>query len=234
MPSNARPFSSSASASMSSTANNSVPKATHATCIAVGNVSFVLWLMLTWSFGWTSLYDPRGAPRISFARFARISLEFMLKLVPAPAWNTSTTHWSRRRPSSRTSRHAFSMAPARRASSFPRRAFARAAASLTITCARTRAGCARSPETGKFSTARWVCAPQYAPAGTFTSPSVSFSVRNAFLAMGDLRKQFSILDLRFSIERLRCIGLLLPWLFNSPICNLKSQIYSNPPPAFWP
>src|ERR1043166_47764 len=35
------------------------------------------------------------------------------------------------------------------------------------------------PEIGKFSTARWVCAPYNAWAGTLTSPIESFSTRNS-------------------------------------------------------
>ncbi len=59
----------------------------------------------------------------------------------------------------------------------PSRAFTRAAASLIRTVASTKAGWARSPEIGKFSTARAVWAPQSAVAGTRTSPIVSFSTR---------------------------------------------------------
>ena len=35
----------------------------------------------------------------------------------------------------------------------------------------------RSPDTGKFCTARWVCAPHSASAGTSTSPIESCSIR---------------------------------------------------------
>src|SRR5512140_3455539 len=59
----------------------------------------------------------------------------------------------------------------------PSRALTRAAAILMDTVASTKAGCARSPEMGKFSSARAVWAPHRALAGTRTSPIVSFSTR---------------------------------------------------------
>ncbi|KAG0753708.1 hypothetical protein G6F22_021339 [Rhizopus arrhizus] len=40
----------------------------------------------------------------------------------------------------------------------------------------------RWPETGKFCTARWVCAPQRASAGTCSSPMLSCSIRNPGVA----------------------------------------------------
>ena len=66
--------------------------------MAVGYTSLVDWPRLTWSLGWTRVYDPRGSPRISAARLAITSFAFMLWDVPAPAWYTSTTNWSRSRP----------------------------------------------------------------------------------------------------------------------------------------
>lgn len=33
------------------------------------DVSLLLWLMLTWSFGWTGVFEPSSPPRISMARF---------------------------------------------------------------------------------------------------------------------------------------------------------------------
>src|SRR5512137_2072300 len=59
----------------------------------------------------------------------------------------------------------------------PSRALTRAAASFTRTTASTSARGSRSPEMGKFSTARAVWAPHSALAGTFTSPMVSCSTR---------------------------------------------------------
>ena len=61
--------------------------------------------MFTWSLGPTILYSPFCLPRISSALFAKTSLTFMLKDVPAPAWKTSTTNWSRSLPA-RISSHA--------------------------------------------------------------------------------------------------------------------------------
>ena len=43
--------------------------------------------------------------------------------------------------------------------------------------ARTSEGSNAVPDTGKFSTARWLCAPHRAEAGTLTSPIVSCSMR---------------------------------------------------------
>ena len=56
-------------------------------------------------------------------------------------------------------------------------AFTRAASALISASARTSARSIGSPEIGKFSTARWVCAPQCASAGTRTSPIESCSTR---------------------------------------------------------
>jgi len=116
-----------------------------ATRIDAGTVSFVDWLMFTWSFGCTGSYAPRSPPSSSFARFAITSFAFMLCDVPAPAWNTSTTNWSRKPPST-ISRAARSIASARRGSSFPSCAFAFVDASFTSAVARTIAACARIPE----------------------------------------------------------------------------------------
>ena len=38
-----------------------------ATCMAVGKVSLELWLLFTWSFGWTGVLEPSSPPRISIA-----------------------------------------------------------------------------------------------------------------------------------------------------------------------
>ena len=83
---------------------------TAATCMAVGNlqrksaegkytirdtdVSFELWLMLTWSFGCTGFFDPSSPPMISIARFEMTSFVFMLLCVPLPVWNTTSGKWS--------------------------------------------------------------------------------------------------------------------------------------------
>ena len=70
----------------------------------------------------------------------------------------------------------------RRPPAAPRaRSLARAAACLTSASARTSDAGSRSPEIGKFSTARCVCAPHRASAGTRTSPIESCSTRYLLL-----------------------------------------------------
>ena len=166
-----------ASPSASSSALTAFVRSRSASRMAVGVTSFVDWDMFTWSFGLTVAYSPRlPAPRISFARLAMTSLAFMLWDVPAPAWKTSTTNWSRCLPA-RISSHAATIARQRSWGSRPDSAFAIAAAFFTSTVARMNAGNGRKPEIGKFSTARVVCAPYRASAGTATSPSVSRSRR---------------------------------------------------------
>ena len=105
------------------------------------------------------------------------SLAFMLELVPDPVWNTSIGKWSSWAPPA-TSAAAAAIASATSASITPTSALARAAASLIRASAAISDRSSRTPEIGKFSTARWVCAPQWAEAGTRTSPIVSCSVRN--------------------------------------------------------
>ena len=51
---------------------------TAAICMAVGNVSFDDWDMLTSSFGCTGSFDPSSPPASSMARFEITSLTFML------------------------------------------------------------------------------------------------------------------------------------------------------------
>jgi len=134
---------------------------------------------LTWSFGWT-IRSPISAPAISAARLAITSLAFMFEEVPEPVWNTSTGNWSSWSPAI-TSSAAATMTSAVSSSTSPRSRFACAAAFFTTPSARTNRRLIPIPEIGKFSTARWVCAPQYASAGTCTSPRLSASVRNSSL-----------------------------------------------------
>ena len=56
--------------------------------------------------------------------------------------------------------------------------FTTAAAPLIAASAAIRSRDSGSPETWKFSTARWVCAPHSASSGTATSPMESCSIRN--------------------------------------------------------
>jgi hypothetical protein len=116
--------------------------------------------MFTWSLGLTGFFSLlfNGTPSSSLARLAITSLTFMLWLVPAPAWNGSTTKWSINLPAI-TSSAAWMMASARRGSSNPRSRLTSAAARLMAAMLQTKAGYGRRPLTGKLLTARWVCAP---------------------------------------------------------------------------
>ena len=105
--------------------------------------------MLTWSLGWAS----------SPASSAITSLAFMFEDVPEPVWKTSMGNCSSWSPFA-TSSPALAIRSARSESSWPRSAFARAAAAFSrpsqwITGAGT--GC---PEMRKFSTAFVVSPPQ--------------------------------------------------------------------------
>ena len=98
---------------------------TAATCSAVGNVSLLLWLRLTWSLGWIF------RPKCSEARWAITSLTFMLLWVPLPVCQTLSGNSSQRPPASSSSA-ACMIAAAVSASSAPRRPLAAAAAFLRI------------------------------------------------------------------------------------------------------
>ncbi len=102
----------------------------------------------------------------------------MFELVPEPVWNTSSGKWSSCSPAA-TSAAAAAMADATSGSTTPSSALASAAAPLMRASAAMSERSSRTPETGKFSTARWVCAAQRADAGTRTSPIVSRSMRNS-------------------------------------------------------
>jgi hypothetical protein len=127
------------------------------TWIAVGITSFDDCARFTSSFGWTYA-DPSGFPSSSPARFAITSFAFMLVEVPEPVWNTSTTKSASRSPRA-TSRAARSIASAFSRSSAPvSRCTAAAAALMVPSASMNRRGMPR-PLIGKFSRARWVCAP---------------------------------------------------------------------------
>ncbi len=57
--------------------------------MAVGKVSFDDWLMLTWSLGWTGVFEPIAPPSISMARLEITSLAFMFDCVPEPVCQTT-------------------------------------------------------------------------------------------------------------------------------------------------
>src|SRR5690606_9764699 len=88
----------------------------------------------------------------------------------------SIGNWSSRRPSA-TSSAARPMALASASGSRPRPALASAADALTRPSARMKPRGIGRPEMGKFCTARWVCAPHRASAGTCSSPMLSCSIR---------------------------------------------------------
>ena len=140
--------------------------------MADGNTSFDDCEALTSSLGWT--VRPSRSP----ASRAMTSLAFMFELVPEPVWNTSTGNWSSWSPAT-TSAAAASMAVATSASTTPSSALAAAAAPLMRASAEISDRSSTVPDTGKFSTARWVCGPHRAAAGTRTSPMVSCSMRNS-------------------------------------------------------
>ncbi len=134
--------------------------------------SLLLWLMLTWSFGCT------GLPRFAVAICEITSLAFMFELVPDPVWKTSIGKCSSCLPAA-TAMAAFCIATAISVSSRPSSALAPAAAHLTRPSAAMNCRGIGMPLIGKLFTARWVCAPQSASAGTSSSPMLSFSMRNA-------------------------------------------------------
>ena len=149
--------------------------------MAVGKVSLLDWLALTWSLGCT--WTPARA-----ASVATTSLAFMLELVPEPVWKTSTGKASSCSPAA-TAVAASAIAEACSASSTPRSPLATAAAAFTWPIAWTSAGSTGVPLIGKFSTARWVCARHSASTGTRTSPMESCSVRySCSLTVPNLRR----------------------------------------------
>ena len=110
------------------------------------------------------------------ARLAMTSLAFMLVEVPDPVWKISTGN-SRSSLPSTTSVAAATMACAIGDSSLtPFQVHERRRALHPAEGVDHLRGIGR-PLMGKFSTARWVCAPHSACEGTFTSPMESFSIR---------------------------------------------------------
>lgn len=127
---------------------------------------------MTWSFGCTARLS-RSPASVAITSFA-----FMLDEVPDPVWKTSTGNCSSQRPSA-TSPAAAAIASPSSASSTPSRTLTRAAACLTNPSALMCAAESGTPEIGKFSTARCVCACHLACTGTRTSPIESCSIRSA-------------------------------------------------------
>src|SRR3954453_405318 len=143
-----------------------------ATWIALGNTSFDDCDALTWSLGCTS------RPTARDARVAVTSFAFMLLDVPDPVWKTSIGNCASCSPCA-TSAAAARIACAISLSSTPSSPLATAAALLIAPRAATSCRSMGMPESGKFSTARWVWARHNAVAGTRTSPIESCSTRNS-------------------------------------------------------
>ena len=128
-------------------------------CIALGKLSFEDCPLLTWSLGWTGRLPPRVPASRSLAIPAITSLTFMLVWVPLPVCHTASGNWSSNLPAA-TSAAAASIASAISPGK-PCRRFTRAAACLMTASAWTISTGMRSrAPNGKFSTLRWVCAPQ--------------------------------------------------------------------------
>ena len=141
-----------------------------AMCTEVGNTSFDDCDAFTWSFGCTA------EPRMRVASVARTSFMFMFDDVPDPVWYVSTGNSPSCLPAA-TSSAACAIASAMAPSSVPSSLLASAAAFLIRARAAICVDSRPLPEIGKFSTARWVCAPYSAFTGTRTSPMVSCSMR---------------------------------------------------------
>ena len=130
-----------------------------AMCMAVGNVSFEDWDMLTWSLGWTGFLVPMTPPLSSMARLEMTSLAFMLVWVPLPVCQMRSGNWSSRAPLA-TSPAACSMRPASVSSSLPRSRFTEADAPLSIPNALMSGLGIVSVPMSKWCRERWVWAPQ--------------------------------------------------------------------------
>src|SRR5882724_4496424 len=151
---------------------------TVATCMTVGNTSLEDWPRFTSSLGWIGFERAITPPASWMARLAMTSLAFMFDCVPEPVWNTTSGNSSSHRPAM-TSSAARTMSSALSGGSWPSARLASAAHFLTMPNARMtgRPQRKRPRPIGKFSSERWVCAPQRWSAGTSTSPSASSSVR---------------------------------------------------------
>ena len=144
--------------------------------IEAGNMSLDDIGWLTSSLGWTE------RPSRSDASVASTSFMFILLLVPEPVWNTSIGNWSSWSPRA-TASAATMIASARSPSISPRSRLTDATAALMRASASIWARSSRTPEIGKFSTARWVWARHFAEVGTCTSPIESRSTRDSLSAV---------------------------------------------------
>ena len=145
-----------------------------ARCTADGNTSFDDCDAFTWSFGMHRLVERVGRKardhlvRVHVRRRARAGLEHVDREVVVELARRDLVGRRRDRVADRLRR------PAGRRAARVHRAASRLDQRERADRARARSG---SPEIGKFSTARWVCAPQCASAGTRTSPIESCSTR---------------------------------------------------------
>ena len=142
--------------------------------MAVGNVSFELWLIFTSSLGCSKVF-----PAIWFPLLAITSFAFMLLCVPLPVCHTTSGKWSFREPEI-TSSHAAEIA-----FSFSCVILDGTMAALAIAAAFFRIPKAWIISDGivsiptpiwKFSMLLCVCAPQSLSAGTLISPIESCSI----------------------------------------------------------
>ena len=133
--------------------------------------------MLTWSFGWTFRAMPRSPPISSLARLAITSLTFMFVWVPLPVCQTTSGNSPSCRPAITSSAASMIARPTAGSLNLSRSRFTCADARLTLARAWISSIGIRSSPILKFSSERWVCAPQSRSAGTSIPPMVSVSTR---------------------------------------------------------
>src|SRR5450830_1690206 len=138
--------------------------------MVVGMMSLLLWPQFTWSLGLT------GSPSRRVARVAMTSLAFILELVPEPVWKISTGKCGMKSPSSKPWAASTIALPCPSLICL-RSTLTLAAATLARISARMNGAGMRWWLIGKLFTARWVCAPYKASAGTCSSPMLSRSIR---------------------------------------------------------
>ena len=143
------------------------------TWIAVGITSLELWPRLTWSLGWILRPCRRARPAWRSPRWRSCC-----STCPSRSGRRRSGTARRARPAA-TFSAAARIASAAPLPSRPKPPLTSAAAALIRPSARMNSRGIGWPEIGKFSTARWVCAPHSASAGTCSSPMLSCSVRKS-------------------------------------------------------
>ena len=144
-------------------------------CIAVGNVSFELWDILTWSFGCIAFSFVKSRPIFCIALWAMTSFIFIFVCVPLPVCQIESGNAPSSLPSIISSQ-AFTIASFFASSILPSSWFVRAKAFLRTANALISSKGIFSVPILKFSRLLWVWAPHIASIGTRTSPIVSFSI----------------------------------------------------------